>query len=338
MRKKIINNIFNYAAKEEAEKVIIGGDSQSILFGYNLPGGEERQLRLPKNLEESLTEDLRKILAIAPGELVSKKYCKLANKNYRLAFYLTILPDGEEEKIIINIVNREKKLWRLNQLGLQLQQLKLIKKTLKTGSGLIIISSPDNQGKSSTLFSLLSEINTPETNICLLDNNPEIIIPGINVLAANKTNWSLLIKHDCDVIAIDGLDNEETIKNALRSAASGKLVIATMAAKSSLLVLDKILAVGLPLKLKLDGLKMIINQRLADLKKYKSKNNDRKKIGLFEVLELSRELKDFVGKENKGEKDNNKFFQKLKETAGKNNFKTLDEDRRRKIKDGLLDE
>jgi type II secretory ATPase GspE/PulE/Tfp pilus assembly ATPase PilB-like protein len=305
-----------------------------ISFDYLPADGVRREFSLPKKLEQNFIGNLRQILAVAPQELIVKKYCRLNDRQGRLAFYLTILPDGQGEKIIININNRENDIWRLNQLGLQTADRHALQKAICGRSGLIIVSSPPDGGKSTTLRSLLAELNDPRLNIYFLSENLPIELPGINLLANRPANWDKIIRHDCEIIAVDDLDEAGSLEKALRAAASGRLVLGTMTGDDSFEILNKLLAVNLPLKLKLDGLKMIASQRLADLKRSGTKKNQRQKIALFEILSLNADLKKFLSETNSDE--TREFAAALEKIALTSGFRPWTTDRRQKIKDGLL--
>jgi type II secretory ATPase GspE/PulE/Tfp pilus assembly ATPase PilB-like protein len=119
MINKTLHNLFGFAAKEKAKKVVISGSESGLAFNCHLPDGEEAIFNIPKNLEVDLATNLRRLLEIAPGELASGKYCKLSDKNYHLNFRLSIVPDKFGEKIIINIIDEKKDAMTLNKLGLR---------------------------------------------------------------------------------------------------------------------------------------------------------------------------------------------------------------------------
>ena len=338
MSKKIVNNLFRYAVQENADGLVIEKTAEKIFLNYNLPGGEEQSFVVPNRVKDNFSDTIRQILKIAPEELAYQKYCKIHNKNYRLTFNLTIIPTKTGEKMLVNIINRDNRLYSIKQLGLQRNQLSILKKSLKSKSGLILITSPDGQGKSTTLYSLLQEINKPELSIYLLEKYPEYKLDGINQLPPTIGNWEKLLQYDSDIIALDDIENQEDFQRIFQAANSGRLVLASINANSSWEALLKILQLKMPLTMKLDKLRLIINQRIATLKRSQNHNkkNDRQKIGLFETLVLNSEMKKFII-DSKQKSQKEKFWEKLAQLALKNNFKPLAEDIKKKIKDGLLD-
>lgn len=336
MSQKIIAKIFDYAAGEGADHLVIAKRFDQLILDCYISGQEKRSLALPKKLEQDLFSSLRKILAIAPGEFIAQKYCKLPHRTGSLNFYLTILPEKNGEKIIINLIKRPATLWRLNQLGMQRNELQEIKKSLQLRSGLIILSSPDGEGRSATLNSLLLELSDSDKSIYYLGKYRAYDIPGIISVDLNAANGEKILKLDSEIIFFDGLDEPGCLEQAVRAAASGRLIFGTMKAADSFEALRKIIELKLPLKLKLDSLKMIMNQRLAVLKRKpkKSSRNQRREIGLFEILKITPIIKKFLI-ENQGKKFEN-YRNELEKTALKDGFRPLKRDHLKKTEEGSI--
>lgn len=339
MSERILTKLLNYAAQEQAGRLVVSrgaGETPRLNCHYHLPDGEIRTMSLPAGLAENFLASLKRIAALSPGELATKKYCRVRTKACQLNFYLTILPEGGQEKIILHIIPGSGKTWRLSQLGLRAaDQKKLL--AAASGSGLIIISAPDTNGKSTTLCSLLSEINRPEKSIYLIGGTPETAPTGISCLSADGDGWAKVLKHDSDIIAIDDQEDEKSLMIAARAAATGRLVIIALTADSAEDALKKILRLPLPLKLKLGQIKMITNQRLVPLKRSAQKKmsagrkkDKRKDIGLFEILPATAAWRK-KALTAASEKDTTPLI--ITEEDG---WRPLAADRRQKIKDGLI--
>jgi hypothetical protein len=340
MSQKIIAKIFNYAAGEGADNLVIAKRAGQLILDCFFPEQERQSLVLPGRLEKELFSSLRKILAVSPGEFIAHKYCELAHKSGRLNFYLTILPEANGEKIIINLVRKPFTLWRLNRLGLQTAELRELKKSLSFKSGLVLITSPDGGGKGATLNSLLLELGESPKSVYSLQKKNAYQIPGVISLPPTKTNWDKLLKLDSEIIFTDDLDNSHSLEYALRAAASGRLIFGTMTADNSWQALQQLLQSELPLKLKLDSLKIIVNQSLAPLNRKPKKDSPdgRREIGLFEILRLTPNLKKFL-MEKYGVKKNEKelnYQKELEKIAAADGFRPLAYDRSKKTKEGLL--
>jgi type II secretory ATPase GspE/PulE/Tfp pilus assembly ATPase PilB-like protein len=339
MSKKIIANIFNYAAQEGAKDMIIEKLPQKISINYLFPNGETRTFGLPEKLEEELRTTLRQVLSLAPDDLTVKKYCKLKNRSGCLNFYLTILPSSNGEKMIVNLTPKENKLLRLKQLGLQSKQVKNLQAAIKHRSGLILIGSPVCQGKGTTLYSLLQELDVIGRSSYFLGDGLEYHLDNINCLTNTQNNWNIVLNLDSDVI-ITEITKEEDLKNTFMAATTGRLVLATINANSVWEIMLAVLKLKLPLKLKLDSLRLITNQRIIPLKRSRlkmayRKKNERQNIGLFELLTLTPEIKKFL-LEEEGNKAKENFWENLSRLALKNGYEPLSYDKQKKIKNGLI--
>jgi len=298
MADKSLNRLFGLAVQKKAEKLIITPSKDELNCFYKLPYGEEAYFKLPKKLENDLGNNLRALLKLAPEDLMDGKYCKIKNKNYQLNFYLSIIPDHFGEKIIINILKDKKKLLSLSKLGLNVTQKEIIKKSLLKKGGLIVISSPERQGRSTTLFSLLKEIDREKRDVYFLGKYPDLEIEGLNYLAEDQINWDWVMHHDTDVLALDS-ENEIDLGRAVLAANTGRLVLITLKAVNSFEALFKLLTLDLPKKLILDNLLMICGQKLKTLNRPKKKKTTsakerREKIGQFEILHLNKKVKNYI--------------------------------------------
>ncbi len=335
MTNKTWHDLFGYAVKEQAKRVVIAGSKNGLSFSCHLPGGEEAVFNLPKKFETDLVLSLKNLLNIIPGELSYNKHGKIKNKNYRLNFRLNIVPDKFGEKIVINVIDEEDKIISLNKLGFQKKELQLVKQKIKSKSGLIVITSKERQGKTITMQSLLKELNQENKNIYLLDSAPEFTIDGINCLDNKPENWEKILNHDSDIIAFEAQDDKEDIKKAIEVAGTGRLVIITIKANNSLEALYKLLTSGAPLKLTLNNLKLIIGQELTTLKRATTKNKGRKKIGLFEVFTFNKDILNFITK-NKTILKTANFWKQFFQVVEENGYEPLVFDYQQKKRDKMI--
>ncbi len=349
MSKKTIVNLFRFAQRQGAHGLTIESRTDRLAFDYDFPDGEKQSFTLPKKLEKELMLDLRQLLKIAPGELTAKKYCKITDRNYDSSFHVTILPGKFGEKIIISQTLKDSRAWHLKQLGCPAAVLKNFQASSKMSAGLILISGPALSGRSATFYALLNELNRADKNIYLLGEAPKEGLLGLNILPPTASNWDKLLHHDSEIIAVDDLDDPANLKRAIVAAGTGRLVLGVISRDSVWEVLRDVLSTPLPLKLKLDSLKMITNQRLAKMGRDNDRHqkNKRQEIGLFELLKLTPGLKKFILKnegkidsfldtDNKINKSRKKFWTELNDLAIEEGFIPLALDQLKKIKTGIL--
>ena len=347
MSHKIITNLFRFATGQGAQGLTIESRPSHLALDYHFPGGDRQSFTLPKKLEKELLDDLHRLLKIAPGELTAKKYCKLSDGRQSSAFHVTILPGEFGEKIIISQVPKNCRAWRLKQLGCPPFVLKNLQAAIKKRAGLILLSGPSLSGRNATLHALLRDLDREKKTVYLLGDEPIKNIPGLNTLTPTPANQEWLLRHDSEIIALESIDQAEDLRFAFTGANTGRLIIGVMNADSSWEVLNDILALPLPLKLKLDSLKIITNQRLAKMKRAQNgrQKNERREIALFEMFRLTPAIKQFLLKNEKTilalslKKDTKtikKFWEELAILARESGFMPLALDQQAKVKAGIL--
>lgn len=339
MEKKFITQILKYALENEAEVLCVESGDAYFSIEYLLPDGARRLLKIPSRDHNDLGAIFRGLLKIPQGELTNKKYCRFSTKKYRWDFLLTISPAGNGEKVIIKLAPKNQSVLRLGQLGLEKDNLRQIRRLIKKMCGLILVTSPDNEGKSVTLAALAKEIDKPEISAYWFGNQVNNNFANINFLANNENNWEKILKIDSEVIIIEILSAQDLLK-ASRAANSGRLVLASLKASSVWQALEAYLkSPGLTRK-PIDALSFISNQRIHLLSRSKLKGpsllkNSRREIGLFECLELTPEIKTFL-KNRRNLKNKNLFWSSLIDLAEKNGYVPLNKDKRQKQKNGLI--
>lgn len=174
------------------------------------------------------------------------------------------------EKIVLRLLNPDKaKIVPLDKLGLNSDDLYLIKKHIQLTQGLILITGPTGSGKTTSLYAMLNELNTEARNIISIEEPVEIKLAGINQIATNnKINLTFanilksILRQDPDVIMLGEIRDKETATTALNAAQTGHLVLATMHTLSALEIFTRFNALEIPLINVLSSLKLVIAQRL----------------------------------------------------------------------------
>ncbi len=340
MSKKIVNHLLNYAAQSRADRLLIESTPDRLACYYHFGDGEKHSFTLPKKLEQSLLDSLRQVLKIAPGELAVNKYCKVHDRNYSLTFYLTIRPEKNGEQVAITIVSQPDlgTELKLEKIGLDSPSRETIRAALKKKSGLVIVSAPDGQGKNTTLKALLATLDLSRLNGYYFAQRPETSIAGLNCLKPTEANWDRLLRQDSDLIVLNDAGSAD-IPKALRAADSGRLVMMTITSANVWEALASVLKSDVPLDLKLNGLRLIVNQRLTRLKRPKLKSQKKREgrqlIGLFEILEITPEMKRFI-RTAANQKKIERFWEDLTLLALKQGYKSLKADWQKKMAAGLI--
>ena len=341
MSKNIIHKLLGHGAKSGANSLVINRLDNGLNFNYKFDDESEQNFSLPASLGQKILENFWQVLKISEDKINPKQVFKLREKNYQIDFNLSIVSNKAGEKIIVRILKKNQQSLSLKQLGFQIKNLNILKKGIKARSGLIIISSPEANGKTTSLQALIKEIDTETINAYFLENNPGTLLPNINYLKNSQNNWDKILGHDSDLIIIDDLENDLDLIKAIKAATTGRLVIIAIQAYSSLEIVLRILKLDLPPTLKINSLKIIVNQRLVDLNRNLKTNNKfsslgmRSKIAISEVIDFDKKIKKYLI-ENADNYNNEIFWKNLNDLIVENGFEALKNDLAKKVKNGSV--
>ncbi|MDD5769326.1 MAG: GspE/PulE family protein [Candidatus Gracilibacteria bacterium] len=182
---------------------------------------------------------------------------------------VSTLPTVQGEKIVMRIVDKSKKVPKLEELGIEGKNLKLVKKSISLPNGIILTSGPTGSGKSTTLYAALSVLNKENVNIMTLEDPVENQVDGINqsqvkpnigYTFANGLRTAL--RQDPDIIMVGEIRDHETIEIAIEASLTGHLVLSTIHTNSASETLTRVLQMGIQPFLIPASFNSVIAQRL----------------------------------------------------------------------------
>jgi type IV pilus assembly protein PilB len=210
-------------------------------------------------------------------------------------------PDVNGENFAVRIFDLSSGVKPLRQLAFSSADLLWLKKIISFPSGIFIIAGPTGSGKTTTLYSLLQEINTPLLNIMTLEDPVEYQIEGIKQLELSEDGLlsfsdgvRSVLRQDPDIMLIGEIRDEETAATAVRASLTGRLVLTTLHAATPLEGLRRLMDLGLKMSDFLPSLIGIFSQRLVRYRIKKSKNGGAQyhdRFPLTEYIYFSDELK-----------------------------------------------
>lgn len=186
------------------------------------------------------------------------------------------------EKLVIRILYCDNFDYKLEDLGFSEEEIKIIRKIISLNNGLVLVNGPTGAGKSTTLFTMLKEIDSKTLNITTLEDPVEIVLPNINQMSLNNklninfsTGLRSILRQDPDVIMIGEIRDEETAAMAVRASITGHKVYSTIHCKSAREVYARLENMGIKEYLLSDALVGIISQRLIKTLCHKCKVVDK---------------------------------------------------------------
>jgi len=183
---------------------------------------------------------------------------------------VSVVPVIYGENAVLRVLDNRRGILNLDNIGLSVAQISLLKANLVKPNGIILVTGPTGSGKTTSLYAALSHINTPDKNILTIEDPVEYIINGINQSQIRPDlGFSFpvalrsFLRQDPDIILVGEIRDSETAIVALRAALTGHLVLSTLHTNDSITAVSRLTDLGIPPFLLADSLRLIIAQRLV---------------------------------------------------------------------------
>jgi type IV pilus assembly protein PilB len=269
---RLMNMILVDAIRRGASDIHLEPYEKVFRVRFRIDGVLHEIMGPPKRLEAALTSRV-KIMAnldIAERRLPQDGRIKLRYHQREIDFRVSTLPTIFGEKTVMRILDKEALQLDLTKLGFDPWSLEQFNKAIRSPHGMILITGPTGSGKTTTLYSAIHTINSPEVNIMTAEDPVEYNLKGVNQLQVNdeigRTFASALrsfLRQDPDVILVGETRDLETAQIAIRAALTGHLVLSTLHTNDSPSTVARLLDMGVPPFLVSSSLQLVLAQRLA---------------------------------------------------------------------------
>jgi len=271
---QIADYIIIQGAKSEASDIHFDPRDDGLIVRIRIDGDLQDFAIIPKAYERNLITRL-KLLAnmnITESRLPQDGAIKGDFGGNYLDMRVSCLPTNEGEKIVIRILDYSKSLEGIENLGFSHTNFLKLKRMISVPNGIILITGATGTGKSTTTYSILQELNKPETNIITVEDPIEMNIEGLNQVQVNSeigldfaTVLRSILRQDPNIILIGEIRDSETAKIAVRASITGHLVLSTIHTNNSLSTIERLLDMNVERYLLASALTGIISQRLAKM-------------------------------------------------------------------------
>lgn len=234
---RLVNSIITQAVKSRASDIHIEPYENHIKIRFRVDGQLHEVMRAARQTSSAIITRI-KIMAnlnIAERRLPQDGRVMLTVDNKDIDMRVSILPTVFGEKIVIRVLNKSNFIITKSGLGIDEENLKKIENMIKIPYGIILITGPTGSGKSTTLYTLLNELNTVAKNIITVEDPVEYMMEGINQVHVNTkigltfaSGLRSILRQDPDIIMIGEIRDNETAEIAIRAAITGHLVLSTL--------------------------------------------------------------------------------------------------------------
>ncbi|MFH0854276.1 MAG: GspE/PulE family protein [bacterium] len=269
---RIVDTLLEYAIFENASDIHIEPEEKNVFVRYRIDGILKKVMDFPKTVHPGLTARIKILsnLKIDEHRLPQDGRFKVASDKYKVSFRVSILPSFDGEKIVLRLLNEKTQTLKLEQLGLQPKIFEIMERNIKKPHGMILVTGPTGSGKTTTLYTILGILNTPEVNISTVEDPIEYRMPGATQSQVNpKIGFSFaiglraLLRQDPDIIMVGEIRDTETAQIAINSAMTGHLVLSTLHTNDAITTISRFSEMGIPSFLLSSTINVIIAQRLV---------------------------------------------------------------------------
>lgn len=270
---KIVATILSYASEGSASDIHIEPTATSVKVRFRVDGDLVTSLVLPIKVHSAVVARVKILSNMRLDEKRKPQDGRFSTKfddGRKIDLRVSTFPTYYGEKVVMRILDQSKGLLPLDQMGMSERNLKLIRDAIKRPYGLILISGPTGSGKSTTLYSMLNEVDREHKNVLSLEDPVEYNIDGVSQSQVQPeidytfaTGLRTTLRQDPDIIMVGEIRDKETAQLAIHAALTGHLVLSTIHTNSAIGVIPRLIAMGVDPYLIAPTLVLAMAQRLV---------------------------------------------------------------------------
>jgi type IV pilus assembly protein PilB len=267
-----VNLLLEYAIRSSASDIHIEPRETYVQIRYRIDGVLKEVNRLPRNVLGALVSRIKILsnLKIDERRVPQDGRFKIKVGGKQYALRVSTLPIADGEKTVMRILDESNQAVTLQDLGYWGHSLDVIQEAMLEPNGMILVTGPTGSGKSTSLFSILTILNTPDVNISTIEDPVEYKIPGVNQTQTNvkagmtfASGLRALLRQDPNIIMVGEIRDGETANLGVQAALTGHLVFSTLHTNNAATTLPRLLDMGIEPFLIASTVKAVIGQRLV---------------------------------------------------------------------------
>jgi len=269
---KMVAVILRHAVEGRASDVHIENTGERVKVRFRVDGTLHTSLFLPKNVHSSIVARVKILSKLKLDEKRKPQdgrfYAKIEGR--KIDFRVSTLPTFHGEKVVIRILDPEHGVKNLDETGMRESHLKMVNDAIKRPYGLILLTGPTGSGKTTTLYSMLKQLDREARNVVSLEDPIEYNIEGMNQSQVRPeigytfaTGLRSILRQDPDIVMVGEIRDKETAQLAIQAALTGHLVFSTLHTNNAIGVIPRLIDMGVDPYLIAPTLVLAIAQRLT---------------------------------------------------------------------------
>ena len=269
---KLVNSMIDYAIRAGSSDIHIEPLEDRVRVRIRIDGVMQEVMSNPLTARDAITTRIKILggMNIAEKRIPQDGRITTEINGEPVDMRVSILPTVTGEKTVIRILAKNDANLNRKWLGISDHNNDLINTIIKVPQGICLISGPTGSGKTTTLYTLLAEKNTPEVNIITVEDPVEIKIPGLNQVQVNAkagmtfaSGLRSILRQDPDIILVGEIRDGETAEIAMRAAITGHLVFSTIHTNDAVSSINRLIDMGLEPYMVSTALVGVVSQRLV---------------------------------------------------------------------------
>lgn len=269
---KLVNNILFQAVKRGASDIHIEPFEKELKVRYRIDGVMLDVMSPPKRIQGALASRIKIMshLNIAEKRIPQDGRMQIKVADKAIDIRVSVLPVVHGERIVMRLLDKSRVFGKLESIGFSERDLKIVRESIERPNGIIYVTGPTGSGKTSTLYSILGELNKPDVNIVTVEDPVEYQMSGVGqVQVKEKVGLTFaaalrsILRQDPDIVMIGETRDQETAQIAVQAALTGHLVLSTLHTNSAPASITRLIDMGVEPFLIASSIVMIIAQRLV---------------------------------------------------------------------------
>ncbi|MEX0876557.1 MAG: GspE/PulE family protein [Phycisphaerales bacterium] len=267
-----VNQILFSAAEMKASDIHINPDDKKLLLRYRVDGVLQAQRGPEMSMHEGLIQRLKVMshLDVTQTRRPQDGKFRFKHNGVPMDVRLSIIPTIHGENAVMRLLSTASSIGQIRDLGMPLDVSEAFTQMIHKPHGIVLVTGPTGSGKTTTLYTALNEINTPDRNIMTIEDPVEIRLPLVRQVQANPeigmtfaSALRSMLRQDPDVILLGEIRDEETAKIAVQSALTGHLVFSTLHTNDAIGAVPRLREFGVPAFAINNALLGVMAQRLV---------------------------------------------------------------------------
>ncbi|MFC1621014.1 GspE/PulE family protein [Candidatus Omnitrophota bacterium] len=344
---KMVDLILVEALKKRASDIHIEPEEDGLRVRYRVDGSLHDALKIPKKNQNAILARLKIMsgMDITESRTPQDGRFRIRTRRKEVDFRVSALPTSFGSKIVLRALDKANLSMGLDKLGFSKHTLAKFEEAIAKPFGMILVTGPTGSGKSTTLYSVLNQLNTPDKNIITVEDPVEYQVEGITQVQANSdiglnfaSGLRSLLRQSPDVIMIGEIRDSETADIAIKASLTGQLVLSTLHTNDAPTAVNRLMDMGIEPFLIASSVILVAAQRLCRVicPSCKGKVVDCKKCSgtgyygrraVLEVLSIDDKMREMIIE--KASTDD------IRDYAISKGMKTLRDDAMEKYEDGI---